>query len=95
MSEHVVPVRLYLAICVILLALTYLTVQVAFFDLGPFNTLAALGIASVKALLVILYFMHVRYSPRLISVVISSGLLFIGILLILTLSDYMSRGWVS
>ena len=94
MSEHVLSVRFYVLICAILLALTWLTVQAAFLDLGALNTVVALGIASGKALLVILYFMHVRYNPRLIWAVIASGLLFLAILLVLTLADYVSRDWV-
>ena len=95
MSEHISSARSYFLICAILLGLTVLTVQVAFVDLGAFNTLAALGIAAGKAVLVVLYFMHVRYAPKLIWVVVGSGVLFIGILLSLTLADYMSRGWIT
>ena len=65
MSEHIVPTRVYYTIFGILMLCTYLTVQIAFFDLGPFNTVAALAIAVFKATLVILFFMHVKYSTRL------------------------------
>ena len=94
MSGHIVPVRAYVLICAILLALTWLTVAVAYMDLGTMNTVVALAVAACKATLVILYFMHVRYSSRLVQVSILTGILFLGILLALTLADYLSRGWL-
>ena len=74
--------------------LTGLTVWVAYLDLGFLNVAVALGIAVTKAALVILYFMHVRYSSRLTWVVVSSGFFWLGILIVLGLSDYLSRGWL-
>lgn len=94
MSEHVVPVRVYVANCAALLALTAVTVAVAYIDLGPLNTVAAIGIAGLKAFLVILYFMHLRYSPRLVWMVVAAGVLFVFLLLALVLADYESRGWL-
>jgi cytochrome c oxidase subunit 4 len=91
MSAHVVPVRLYVGICAVLLALTWLTVTVASHDLGTMNTVVALGVAACKATLVVLYFMHARYSSRLVNVSIATGILFLGILLALTLADYLTR----
>jgi cytochrome c oxidase subunit 4 len=91
---HVVPVRTYVLICAALLGLTWLTVQVAFVDLGAMSTLVAMAIACLKATLVILYFMHARYSGWLVGVSVLAGVLFIGILVVLTLSDYMTRGWL-
>jgi cytochrome c oxidase subunit 4 len=95
MSGHIVSVRWYVLICAILLALTWLTVAVAYADLGTLNTVVALAVAGCKATLVILYFMHVRYSSRLVQVSVLSGILFLGILLVLTLADYVSRGWLA
>jgi cytochrome c oxidase subunit 4 len=96
MSEHIVPVRVYLAIFAALLVGTGLTVAAAFFDFPwRLNTVVALSIATVKATLVVLYFMHVRYSIRLIWVIVVSALFWVGILFALTLSDYFTRGWLS
>ena len=72
---------------------TYLTVQIAFFDLGALNTIAAIGIAILKATLVILYFMHVKYSPKLTAAVVVGSVFWFGILIALTMSDYLTRAW--
>ena len=93
MSEHVVPTRVYYTIFGILMLCTYLTVQIAFFDLGPLNVVAALTIAVFKAALVVLFFMHVRYSTRLTWVVVAGSVFWLGILLALTMGDYLTRGW--
>ena len=95
MSErhHVVPVRVYLAVFLALCALTVVTVVVTGYDFGPFNLIVALGVAITKATLVVLYFMHARYSPRLTGVVIASSVAFFVILVFLTLTDYVSRPW--
>jgi cytochrome c oxidase subunit 4 len=93
MSEHILPKRVYYTIFAILMLCTYLTVQIAFFDLGPFNAVAALGIAVLKAVLVILFFMHVKYSTRLTWAVVIGSVFWFGILLVLTLSDYLTRAW--
>ena len=90
-TEHIVPPRTYVLIYVVLLICTYLTWQVAFFDLGAMNTVAALAIAVFKAVLVVLFFMHVKYSGRLTWVVIASGVFWLGIMLALTLGDYLTR----
>ena len=84
---------MYYTIFGILLLCTYLTVQIAFFDLGPLNTIAALGIAILKATLVILYFMHVKYSPKLTTAVVAGSVFWFGILIVLTMSDYLTRAW--
>ena len=93
-TEHAVSRRTYFAVFTALLVCTYLTWQVAYFDLGALNTIAALGIAIFKATLVVLFFMHARTSPRLTWLVIISGLFWLGILLVLTASDYLTRGWI-
>jgi cytochrome c oxidase subunit IV len=93
MSDYIVPRRIYYTIYVILLVCTYLTWQVAVFDLGPMNIIAALTIAVFKAALVVLYFMHVKYGTRLTWVVILGSVLWLGILLALTFADYLTRGW--
>jgi cytochrome c oxidase subunit 4 len=105
MSGHVVPVKTYLGIFVALLALTALTTGVAFVDFGelhtgiglvdviPLNTVVALTIALVKMLLVILFFMHVKYSSSLTKIVVMTGFLFLAILVSFTLADELTRGW--
>ena len=94
-QHHVVPTRIYYVIFGLLLLCTYLTVQVAFIDLGPFNTVVALGIACFKAIVVVLYFMHLKYSPRLTWLVVVGGLFWLGILFVHTFSDYLTRGWLT
>src|SRR6266571_2743335 len=93
MSEHILPTRVYYTIFGILMLCTYLTVQIAFFDLGALNTIAALVIAVFKATLVVLFFMHVKYSTRLTWAVVIGGVFWLGILLALTLGDYLTRPW--
>jgi len=94
MSAHVVPVRTYLVIFGALLILTAVTVFAAFQDFGLFNTPIALTIAVFKATLVILYFMHVRYSSRLTWLFVAAGFFWLVILLTFTLADFASRGWL-
>src|SRR5690349_9642249 len=91
--DHLVPKRTYYVIYVILLICTYLTWQVAYFDLGAWNTVAALVIAAFKATIVVLFFMHVLYSTRLTWAVIVGSIFWLGILLALTLGDYLTRAW--
>ena len=93
MSGHVVSWKVYLAVFAALAALTGVTVLVTGYDFGPLNLIVALGVAVTKASLVVLYFMHARYSPRLTGVVIASGLAFFVILVFLILTDYLSRPW--
>ncbi len=78
MSDHILPKRTYYTIYVILLVCTYLTWQVAFFDLGAMNTVAALAIAVFKAAIVVLFFMHVKYSTRLTWVVVIGSVVLAG-----------------
>ena len=92
-THHVVPVRIYLAIFFSLMILTAITVAAARYDLGPLNTVVALTIAGIKATLVILFFMHVKYGHRLIWVFIGASLFWLALLITLTTSDYISRGW--
>lgn len=95
MSEHIVPVRIYVTIFAVLLVGTALTVLAAFYDFPwKFNTIIALTIATTKATFVVLYFMHVRYSTRLIWVIMASALFWMAILFALTFSDYQTRGWI-
>jgi len=92
--SHVAPKSLYYSVFLALIVGTIVTVVVAFFDLGPLNNVVMLAIALAKALLVVLFFMHVRWSTRLTWVVASAGFFWLLILFVLTMSDYMTRGWV-
>jgi cytochrome c oxidase subunit IV len=94
MSGHVAPKSMYYAVFAALIVGTALTVAVAFVDLGPLNNVLMLGIAMTKALLVILFFMHVRWSTRLTWVVVASGFFWLLILFGLTMMDFLTRGWV-
>lgn len=91
MSEHIVSPKVYLTILLALLIGTATTVWAAFQNFGPYNIVIALGIASIKATLVVLFFMHARYSPKRTHLVIICAVFWLGILLTLTLSDYVSR----
>ena len=96
MSEHIVQPRIYVTIFLALMVGTTLTVMAAFYDFpGPLNAVVALTIASIKATLVVLYFMHVRYSGRLIWLVIVAALLWLAILFAITFSDYWTRMWLA
>jgi|SRR3954465_14448634 cytochrome c oxidase subunit 4 len=95
MSAHIVQPKTYIAIFLALMLGTALTVMAAFYDFpGPLNVVVALTIACIKATLVVLYFMHVRYSGRLVSLVIVAALLWLVILFAITFSDYWTRQWL-
>ena len=93
MAEHIVPKKIYLATWATLMVMTLVTTLVAFVDLGRFNTVLALAIATFKATLVVLFFMHAKYTPRLTRVVITAGIFWLGILLAFSMVDYLSRLW--
>ena len=94
MSEHhVIPVRVYFAIFLALMVLTAVTVIVAFIDLGAMSDVVAMAIAFTKATLVILYFMHVRYSEGLVGLSVVAGIAFLAIFVFFTMSDYMTRAF--
>jgi cytochrome c oxidase subunit 4 len=95
MSGHVSSIKLYVGIFLTLMALTAITIVVAYVNLGPWNKIVALGIASTKATLVVLYFMHVKYASRMTQLIVVSGFFFLMILLSLTMVDYGSRMWVN
>jgi len=90
-TEHIVSPGMYLTIILTLLALTGITVFAAFVDLGRFNIVVALLIATVKATLVVLIFMHAKYAPERTKLVIIAGIFWLALLLFMTLSDYASR----
>src|SRR5690242_3557602 len=86
-GHHGPSLGIMLAVFGTLMALTFVTVAVAYQDLGPYSALAAIGIASFKAFLVILYFMHVRYSSKLIGLYAAAGFVFVAIMLGITMSE--------
>jgi cytochrome c oxidase subunit 4 len=85
---------MYYAVFAALMVGTALTVGVAFIDLGAMNNVVMLTIACVKALLVILFFMHVRWSTRLTWLVVASGFFWLLIMFSVTMTDFLTRGWV-
>jgi cytochrome c oxidase subunit 4 len=91
---HVSPIGVYVAVFLALLAGTAATTAIAYVDLGMLNNVVAIGIAAVKATLVILFFMHLKYSTRMSKVVFVSGLFWLVILLSITFADYFTRGWL-
>ena len=95
MAGHVSPLKVYIGIFVILMVLTAVTVAVAYVNLGQMNKVVALGIASFKATLVVLYFMHVKYASRMTKLIVVTGFFFLAILLGMTMIDYGSRQWVN
>ena len=93
MPEHIVPIKTYALVLIVLLVLTATTCGVSFIDMGKMNAVVAVAIAFAKASMVALIFMHLRYSRRLMRVVAAAGLFWLGILIALTMSDYLTRGW--
>jgi cytochrome c oxidase subunit IV len=93
MSGHVSPKSTYYLIFGTLMVATVVTVFVAFLNLGVLNFPVAISIAIVKATLVILFFMHAKYSSRLTKLIVGGAFFFLLVLLTLTMTDYMSRGW--
>ena len=92
-EHHVVTPVTYLIVFGTLLFFTALTVVAAYIDLGIFNPVVALGIASFKAVVVILFFMHVKYQSKLVKLTVSAGFFTFLVLITMTLSDYISRAW--
>jgi cytochrome c oxidase subunit 4 len=92
LSAHSPSRTTYFLVFGALMVLTAATVLAARLDLGPLNDVAALGIAVTKAVLVILFFMHVRYSTRMTKLTVAAGFFWLGLMLALTLSDYLTRG---
>ena len=92
---HIVPAKLYVTIWAILMAMTITTVLVARADIGPLNVVVALVIATIKATLVVLFFMHLRYSPKLTMATVVAAMFFLFLLLGLTMTDYLTRAWLT
>ena len=93
MSEHIVPRKVYFTVFGALMVGTAVTVLAAQLNIGPFNDLLAMTIAVTKMTLVLLYFMHVRYSSRLIWVIVAASFFWLILMIALSLADYGSRTW--
>jgi cytochrome c oxidase subunit IV len=92
-DHHIVTPFQYLLVFGTLLLFTGITVGAAYIDLGVFNPIVALAIASFKAVVVILFFMHVKYQSRLVKITVGCGFFTFLVLITMTLTDYMSRAW--
>jgi cytochrome c oxidase subunit IV len=90
---HIIPARNYVVIWAILMVATAITVFAATLELGIFNIVVALLIASIKGTLVVLFFMHLRYSTKLTMVTVIASIFWLFILFSLTMTDYISRAW--
>jgi cytochrome c oxidase subunit 4 len=94
MEHHIVPVRTYVLVWLALIVGTFTTYYVAeYIDIGPWNILVALLIATTKMWLVIYFFMHVKFNDALTRLFVIGGFIWLVILIVLTMSDYMTRGW--
>ncbi len=93
MSNHILPIKTYVAVFIALMVLLAATVAINRVSLGELNIVAALSIAVVKTFLVVLFFMHVRYSHRLIWIFVGVGFYWLTILLALSMTDFLSRTW--
>ena len=91
---HVLPVRTYLAVWIGLLVLTVVTVKVSYFNFGIMNLVVAMGVATLKASLVVLFFMHLKYDEKFNAIIFAGSLTFLTIFFVLTLADTMERGKV-
>lgn len=92
--EKVVEWKVYVWTCIALLALLALTWAIAYVDLGPFNLIVALAVAIAKAIIIALFFMHIKGSSRLLHFAAVAGVIWLLFLISLTLGDYATRGWV-
>ena len=92
-EHHIVTPKTYIIVFVTLLTFTAITVAAAFVNLGILNPMIALGIACTKAVIVILFFMHVFFQSKLIKMTVGAGFFTFMILITMTLSDYISRAW--
>lgn len=93
--QHVIPIGVYVGIWAILMFLTGLTVFVSFIELHDWNIVLALVIATIKGTLVVLFFMHLFYSSKLTKVTVIAALFFLFLLLSLSMTDYLTRGWLT
>ncbi len=93
-QHHIIPKKVYYAIFAALMILLFATVGVAYLPLGAWGIYVAMTIAIIKALLVVLYFMHVRYGSHLTWVVAGAGFVWLIIMFGITMTDYATRSWL-
>jgi cytochrome c oxidase subunit IV len=93
-GEDHLSITTYLVIWAALLVLLVVTVAVAYVDVGPLNIVIALAVAIVKAVLVVWFFMHVKFASRLTKIFVSASVLWLAILFALTFADYITRPWL-
>lgn len=94
-DKHIVSKKVNVEVLLMLVALALLTWGISYVDLGRWNLVAAMAIAVTKMLLVVLVFMHAWFSPRVTNLAFCAGIFWLGILVVLTLSDYLSRSWLT
>jgi cytochrome c oxidase subunit 4 len=97
MKQHISSIQTNAAIFIALNVLLFATVGAAYLPLGDYHFLIAMALATVKAVLIVMYFMHVKYSHRLTAIICAASFLWLGIMIVLTLTDYMTRethGWL-
>lgn len=92
-EHHIVSPLEYTYVFAFLLVFTAITVLAAYFNLGALNPIIALAIASTKAVVVMLFFMHVKYQSKLIKMTVGAGFFTFFVLIMMTMADYMSRAW--
>jgi cytochrome c oxidase subunit 4 len=92
-DHHIITPKTYILVFATLLIFTGITVGAAFIDLGILNPVVALGIACFKAVIVILFFMHVKYQSKLVKMTVGAGFFTFIVLITMTLTDYVSRAW--
>jgi len=93
--QHVIATGVYVGIWATLMMLTAVTVFASFMELGNWNIVLALVIATIKGTLVVLFFMHLYYSSKLTKVTVITALFFLFLLLALSMTDYLTRGWLT
>ena len=93
--QHVIASSVYVGIWAVLMVLTAVTVFASFLELGDLNIVLALVIATIKATLVVLFFMHLYYSSKLTKVTMVAAIFFLFLLLALSMTDYLTRGWLT
>jgi cytochrome c oxidase subunit 4 len=95
MNQHISSVRTNRNVFAALLVLLFATVAAAYVPLGPLHFPTAMAIATAKAVLIVIYFMHAKYSHRLTAIICGASVLWLGIMIALTMTDYLSRGWLT
>ena len=91
MKQHIASIQTNVVVFIVLMVLLFITVGAAYMPLGRFHFATAMAVATAKGVLIVLYFMHVKYSHRLTAIICSASFLWLGIMIALTLTDYLTR----